>query len=94
MQTLANVEAKAGNPELAHALHKQAIGLDPSSPLPLLMYAKGLLTAFHSPKWAEAYLAQAEKLLNSTGWVPHDDELSREWYLREFDELRGKISES
>lgn len=92
LQTLGNIEAKDGNLAAGHALHQRAINLDPKSPLPLLEYAKGLFRVFECSSLAEEQLARAEALLSSTSWIPEEDEPSREWYQKELDELRDKMS--
>ena len=91
LQVLGDVEARAGNIELAHSLHKEGLALDPGSPLPLLHYAKGLLRAFKRPDLALSRLAEAEALLTSGNWRPGESEMSRDWYETEFNELRNEI---
>lgn len=84
-QRLGDVEAKSGNIEKAHSLHIEAIGLDPSSPLPVLEYAKSLLRVFRRPDLASARVMEAQALLASLS--PSDDELPRSWYEKEIHAL-------
>jgi hypothetical protein len=91
LQKLGNVEASAGNFELGHALHKRAIDLDPSSPSPVLLYARGLAREFRQPAQALAHLATVEAWVSSPNWTPQEDEFGREWYMHECQELRASI---
>ena len=91
LQVLGDMEAHAGDTKMAHSLHEQALAMDPNNPLPLLLYAQGLLRAFHQPDLARSRLAEAEVLVKSGCWKPGKDEPSREWYEREFKNLRSEI---
>ena len=94
LQKLGDVEAMSGNVERAESLHSEALALDPDNPLPLLLYAKGLLKAFRRPDLALTQLGVLEKLLNSGRWVQGDDEPPREYYESEASILRKEIDHS
>jgi hypothetical protein len=91
LQTLGDVEARAGNHELGHKLHMEAVQLDPDSPYPLLRYAQGLLDAFKRADLAKARLADAEAMLDSNPSLA-TEELPRSWYQSEFDRLRKGLA--
>jgi hypothetical protein len=90
LQQLGDIEAKAGNLESAHSLHIEAIGLDRSSPLPVLLYAKSLLSVFQRPDLARSRAADAEALLAS--FESSEDEMPRDWYEREIHALTQEIA--
>lgn len=91
LQALGDVEAEAGNVEIAHSLHEEALSRDSGNPLPLLLYAKGLLRAFRRPDLALKRVAEIESLMSSGRWTPGKDEPSREWYQAELTTLRQEI---
>ena len=85
LQRLGDVEAEAANFDLAHSLHMEALQLDPSSPLPVLLYAKSLLHIFRRPDLARSRVADAQALLASL--KPSEDELPKSWYEKEIHAL-------
>ena len=90
LQVLGSVEACAGNAAGGHALHREAIDLDPASPLPHLLYAKSLLEAFKLPEEARAQLAKAEALFGST--LNRDDpDQPTGWYKEQVHELEARL---
>ncbi len=91
LQTLGDVEAQAGNIQRATELHKRAISLDPHSPLPYLLYAKGLFRAFGNPNASLIALGEAENIL-ATEWQGGEDELPKIYYEMEFQILKDKIT--
>jgi predicted Zn-dependent protease len=90
LQSLGDMEARAGNLELAVSLHEEAIGLYPMSPYPLLTFAQGLLRSFKKPTEALSKLADCERLLKS--YSATADELPAGWYETEINELRNEIA--
>ncbi len=94
LQVVGDIEARAGNYAHGHILHERAIALDPISPLPLLLYAKGLYSAFHEPAQAVLRIEQVESLISSSVWTPCDDEPDRNWYQQECRKLRASIDAS
>jgi predicted Zn-dependent protease len=92
LQVLGDVEARANNTEVAHSLHQEALSLDAGNPLPLLLYAKGLLRAFRRPDLALSRLVEVQALIESGRWKPGEDEPNREWYEREISDLRHEIT--
>jgi predicted Zn-dependent protease len=92
LQRLGDIEAKTGNPELGHSLHKQAIDIDSGSPFSLFTYANSLFDVFKSPDLALASLNELEKMLNSGQWKPDEHDLSKEWYEKNIIDVRYKIN--
>jgi len=93
LQTLGDVEVGAGNAEIAHALHEQALGIDRDSIYPLFTYAKSLFRIFRRPDLALLRLNELEELLTSGRWEPSDNDMSREWYERNMAYLRQQLEE-
>lgn len=91
LQSLGDMEARAGNLERALSLHAEAIRLDATSPLPVLAYAQGLAWSFANPDEALLQLLNCEALLESYH-AASEDELPVEWYEKEIDALRKEIA--
>ena len=92
MHCVADVEARAGNAELAHELHQRAIGQNPGVPLRLIHYARSLVRVFDEPALAEVRLKQAEELIASTTWNRRIDSIGEDAYAELIAELRGEMT--
>lgn len=90
LQSLANIEARDGNLELAHELHLRAIGQSPGIPLTIIRYAKSLATHFAMAELAEEKLSEAEKMIDSERWNRAVDSISRETYELQISQLRDE----
>jgi len=90
LQLTADVEAQAGNVEKALSLHERALAVDSSSPLTLVNCAKSLLTHLHLPALALARLQEAERLLASDTWLPHENDMTRQWYEHQIHAARQR----
>jgi len=90
LHNLGEVEARAGYPDKAHQLYREAALLDPFSPQPLLFYAQSLIKAFAAPNLAESVLQEAEQRLNSPAF-DIQQELPRSYYVRQFELLREEL---
>ncbi len=93
LQVLGDIEARSGNIDLAHSYHQEAIQIDPSSALPLLLYAQGLLRAFDQPDLALSCLTNIESFLSSKQRAPSAKDLSYEWYQKEIQKLKKEADD-
>ena len=94
LQNLGDVEAEAGNRELAERYHHEAIALDPNSPLPRLFYARSLFRHVHDVEAALAELHRAQSMLATANFPCDAEELPFGYYEREIAELRAEIHSS
>jgi len=90
-QVLGNIEAKAGNIDVAMSLHNKALTLRPNNPLEYLIFSKGLYYSFNNSDLALNKLEKLRDLLNSGNWVNGENEPSHEWYYREIEKLETEI---
>jgi predicted Zn-dependent protease len=90
LQVLGNIEARDGKIQRGHELHQAALRLDPDSPLPQLLYAKGLLRAFGDPAGAQARLVTLESHLAEN--PPDEEGMGAAWYREEIALLRREIA--
>lgn len=91
LQNLGDVEAEAGNRELAERYHQEAIALDPASPLPWLFYARSLFRHVHDAEAAIAELHRAQSMLAPSNFPCDAEELPLDYYEREIAKLRAEI---
>lgn len=93
-QLLADVEGRAGNEKCGLLLQEKALTIDNSSPLMLLFCAKSLLRGFDRPDLALARIQEAEILVSSPDWVQCEDDLPRQWYMREIATVRKEAMQN
>jgi hypothetical protein len=91
MRALADVEHASGNRDTGAAYFAELIGLDPTSPLPRLMFAKSLLCYAKDRCAAVEQLTIAESLLSAPTYPADDQELPRVYYEDEFARFRAEI---